>query len=77
MVTENMFGNISPTKPLRIAGLLHQLLGLHTSVVNQFTVSYPQAAERMWQPIAMVLSAALMFEYAFNLRKKTEMIRRQ
>ena len=39
--------------------------------------SYPQAAgKNIANPIATVLSAALMFEYAFALNEEAEMIRK-
>jgi 3-isopropylmalate dehydrogenase len=52
-------------------------IGLHTSVFEPIHGSYPQAAgKNIANPEATVLSAALMFEYAFNLPAEAEMIRK-
>src|SRR5690554_2194522 len=81
MVTENMFGDILTDEASVITGSLGLLpsasIGLHTSVFEPIHGSYPQAAGKdIANPIAMVLSAALMFEYAFNLKEEAEMIRK-
>ncbi|MDR2388879.1 MAG: 3-isopropylmalate dehydrogenase [Tannerellaceae bacterium] len=81
MVTENMFGDILTDEASVITGSLGMLpsasIGLHTSVFEPIHGSYPQAAgKNIANPIATILSAALMFEYAFNLAEEAEVIRR-
>ncbi|MDR0573046.1 MAG: 3-isopropylmalate dehydrogenase [Tannerella sp.] len=80
MVTENMFGDILTDEASVITGSLGMLpsasVGLHTSVFEPVHGSYPQAAgKNIANPLATILSAALMFEYAFNLREEGRMIR--
>jgi 3-isopropylmalate dehydrogenase len=51
-------------------------IGLHTSLFEPIHGSYPQAAGKdIANPLAMILSAALMFEYSFNLNEEGAMIR--
>ncbi len=81
MVTENMFGDILTDEASVITGSLGLLpsasIGIHTSVFEPIHGSYPQAAgKNIANPIATVLSAALMFEYAFKLNNEAEMIRK-
>jgi 3-isopropylmalate dehydrogenase len=80
IVTENMFGDILTDEASVITGSLGMLpsasVGLHTSVFEPIHGSYPQAAGKdIANPLATVLSAALMFEYAFNLRDEGRAIR--
>jgi 3-isopropylmalate dehydrogenase len=80
MVTENMFGDILTDEASVITGSLGMLpsasIGLHTSVFEPIHGSYPQAAgKNIANPLATILSAALMFEYAFNLQEEGQMIR--
>jgi 3-isopropylmalate dehydrogenase len=80
MVTENMFGDILTDEASVITGSLGMLpsasVGLHTSVFEPIHGSYPQAAGRnIANPLAAILSAALMFEYAFDLQKEGKAIR--
>lgn len=80
MVTENMFGDILTDEASVITGSLGLLpsasVGIHTSVFEPIHGSYPQAAgKNIANPVATVLSAALMFEYAFNLNEEAAMIR--
>lgn len=81
MVTENMFGDILTDEASVITGSLGLLpsasVGIHTSVFEPIHGSYPQAAgKNIANPVATVLSAALMFEYAFNLNEEAAMIRK-
>jgi 3-isopropylmalate dehydrogenase len=81
IVTENMFGDILTDEASVITGSLGLLpsasIGLHTSVFEPIHGSYPQAAgKNIANPVATILSAALMFEYAFNLPAEAEMIRK-
>jgi 3-isopropylmalate dehydrogenase len=81
MVTENLFGDILTDEASVITGSLGLLpsasIGLHTSVFEPIHGSYPQAAgKNIANPIAMILSAAMMFEYGFNLLEEAELIRK-
>lgn len=80
MVTENMFGDILTDEASVITGSLGMLpsasIGIHTSVFEPIHGSYPQAAGKdIANPLATILSAALMFEYAFNLMDEGKLIR--
>ena len=80
MVTENMFGDILTDEASVITGSLGLLpsasMGIHTSVFEPIHGSYPQAAGKdIANPIATILSAAMMFEYAFNLKDEGKLIR--
>jgi 3-isopropylmalate dehydrogenase len=80
MVTENMFGDILTDEASVITGSLGLLpsasIGVHTSVFEPIHGSYPQAAGKdIANPIATVLSAAMMFEYAFDLKEEGALIR--
>ncbi|MFR9523390.1 MAG: 3-isopropylmalate dehydrogenase [Rikenellaceae bacterium] len=80
MVTENMFGDILTDEASVITGSLGMLpsasVGLHTSVFEPIHGSYPQAAGlNIANPVATILSAALMFEYAFGLMDEGRAIR--
>ena len=51
-------------------------IGLHTSVFEPIHGSYPQAAgKNIANPLATILSAALMFEYAFGMMEEGRLIR--
>ena len=80
IVTENMFGDILTDEASVITGSLGMLpsasIGLRTSVFEPIHGSYPQAAgKNIANPLGTVLSAALMFDYAFNLKAEAEIIR--
>ena len=80
MVTENMFGDILTDEASVITGSLGMLpsasIGIHTSVFEPIHGSYPQAAgKNIANPLATILSAALMFEYAFDLKEEGKAIR--
>ncbi len=80
MVTENMFGDILTDEASVIGGSLGMLpsasVGIHTSVFEPIHGSYPQAAGKdIANPLATVLSAAMMFEYAFDLKEEGQLIR--
>jgi 3-isopropylmalate dehydrogenase len=81
VVTENMFGDILTDEASVITGSLGMLpsasIGIHTSVFEPIHGSYPQAAGKdIANPLATILSAALMFEYAFGLKNEADHIRR-
>ena len=80
MVTENLFGDILTDEASVITGSLGMLpsasIGLHTSVFEPIHGSYPQAAGKdIANPLATILSAALMFEYAFGMMEEGKLIR--
>jgi 3-isopropylmalate dehydrogenase len=79
MVTENMFGDILTDEASVISGSLGLLpsasIGIHTSVFEPIHGSYPQAAgKNIANPCATILSAAMMFEYAFKLQDEAALI---
>jgi len=80
LVTENLFGDILTDEASVISGSMGLLpsasIGLHTSVFEPIHGSYPQAAgKNIANPAATILSAAMMFEYAFNLIEEGAFIR--
>jgi 3-isopropylmalate dehydrogenase len=81
IVTENMFGDILTDEASVITGSLGMLpsasIGVHTSVFEPIHGSYPQAAgKNIANPLATILSAAMMFEYAFGLYDEGKAIRK-
>lgn len=80
IVTENLFGDILSDESSVISGSLGVLpsasVGLETSLFEPIHGSYPQAAgKNIANPIATILSAAMMFETAFNLAEEAKIIR--
>ena len=80
VVTENMFGDILTDEASVITGSLGLLpsasIGVHTSVFEPIHGSYPQAAgKNIANPLATILSAAMMFEYALGLKEEGKAIR--
>lgn len=80
MVTENMFGDILTDEASVITGSMGLLpsasIGVHTSVFEPIHGSYPQAAgKNIANPVATILSAAMMFESAFQLMAEGALIR--
>ncbi len=80
MITENMFGDIITDEASVIAGSMGLMpsasVGLHTSLFEPIHGSYPQAKGKdIANPLATILSAAMMFEYAFNLNEEANLIR--
>lgn len=81
LVTENLFGDILTDEASVITGSLGMLpsasIGIHTSVFEPIHGSYPQATgKNIANPLATILSAALMFEYAFELKEEGALIRK-
>lgn len=81
IVTENMFGDILTDEASVITGSLGLLpsasIGVHTSLFEPIHGSYPQAAgKNIANPVATILSAAMMFEYAFNLKAAGASVRK-
>ncbi|MDR0973853.1 MAG: 3-isopropylmalate dehydrogenase [Prevotellaceae bacterium] len=81
IVTENMFGDILTDEASVITGSMGLLpsasVGVHTSVFEPIHGSWPQAAgQNIANPLATVLSAAMMFETAFGLVAEAALIRK-
>ncbi len=81
LVTENLFGDILTDEASVITGSLGMLpsasIGIHTSLFEPIHGSYPQAAgKNIANPLAMILSSALMFEYAFGMLEEGALIRK-
>lgn len=80
MVTENMFGDILSDEASVITGSLGLLpsasVGVHTSVFEPIHGSYPQATGKdIANPVATVLSAAMLLELSLNLMDEAQAIR--
>lgn len=80
VVTENMFGDILTDEASVITGSMGLLpsasMGLHTSVFEPIHGSWPEAAgKQVANPVATILSVAMMFDYAFGLTKEADLIR--
>lgn len=80
IVTENMFGDILSDEASVLTGSLGLLpsasIGLSTSVFEPIHGSYPQAAgKNIANPLGTILSAAMMFDLAFNLKSEAELIK--
>jgi 3-isopropylmalate dehydrogenase len=80
IVTENMFGDILSDEASVLTGSLGLLpsasVGLLTSVFEPIHGSYPQAAgKNIANPLGTILSAAMMFDLAFKLKKESELIK--
>ena len=81
LVTENTFGDILTDEASVIAGSMGLLssasVGIHTSVYEPIHGSYPQAAgKNIANPLATILSAAMMFEQSFGLKAEGAAIRK-
>ena len=80
MVTENMFGDILSDEASVITGSLGLLpsasVGINTSVFEPIHGSYPQATGKdIANPLATVLSAAMLLEIALDLTVEAESVR--
>lgn len=80
IITENLFGDILTDEASVISGSMGLMpsasKGIHTSLYEPIHGSYPQAAGKdIANPLATVLSAAMMFEDAFGLKAEAEAIR--
>jgi 3-isopropylmalate dehydrogenase len=80
MVTENMFGDILSDEASVITGSLGLLpsasVGIHTSVFEPIHGSYPQAAGKdIANPLATVLSAAMLLEIALDHAEEARAVR--
>ncbi len=80
LITENLFGDILTDEASVISGSMGLMpsasLGEKTSLFEPIHGSYPQAAGKdIANPLATVLSAAMMFETAFGLNAEADAIR--
>jgi 3-isopropylmalate dehydrogenase len=81
MVTENMFGDILTDEGSVVTGSMGLLpsasIGMYTSVFEPIHGSWPQAAgQNIANPLAAILSAAMMFEYSFGMEREANLIRK-
>ncbi len=80
LITENLFGDILTDEASVISGSMGLMpsasVGDKTSLYEPIHGSYPQAAGKdIANPLATVLSAAMMFEDAFGLIEEAQIIR--
>ncbi|MEP5341424.1 MAG: 3-isopropylmalate dehydrogenase [Algibacter sp.] len=80
LITENLFGDILTDEASVISGSMGLMpsasMGEDISLFEPIHGSYPQATGlNIANPMAMVLSAAMMFEIAFNLPEEGKVIR--
>ncbi|MEM1324855.1 MAG: 3-isopropylmalate dehydrogenase [Bacteroidota bacterium] len=80
IVTGNMFGDIISDESSVITGSLGLLpsasIGTHTSVFEPIHGSYPQAAgQNIANPIATILSAAILLKMGLNLVEEAQVLR--
>ncbi|MCI4643089.1 MAG: 3-isopropylmalate dehydrogenase [Flavobacteriaceae bacterium] len=81
LITENLFGDILTDEASVISGSMGLMpsasIGAKTSLFEPIHGSYPQAAGKdIANPLATVLSAAMMFEDAFGLKEEADLIRK-
>ena len=80
LITENLFGDILTDEASVISGSMGLMpsasIGAETALFEPIHGSYPQAAgKNIANPLATILSAAMMFEYAFGLIDESNSIR--
>lgn len=80
LITENLFGDILTDEASVISGSMGLMpsasVGEENSLYEPIHGSYPQAAGLdIANPLATILSAAMMFEDAFGLKEEAEAIR--
>jgi len=80
LITENLFGDILTDEASVISGSMGLMpsasVGLKTSLYEPIHGSYPEAAGKdIANPLATILSAAMMFEDAFKLKDEAKVIR--
>ena len=80
ILTENMFGDILTDEASVITGSIGMLpsasIGERTSLYEPIHGSYPKAAgKNTANPIGTILSAAMMLEISFEMKKEAEAIR--
>jgi len=80
LITENLFGDILTDEASVISGSMGLMpsasVGEKTSLYEPIHGSYPQATGKdIANPLATILSAAMMFEDAFGLKEEAESIK--
>ncbi len=80
LITENLFGDILTDEASVISGSMGLMpsasVGVETSLFEPIHGSFPQAAGKdIANPLATVLSAAMLFEMAFGLKEEADCIR--
>lgn len=80
LITKNLFGDILTDEASVISGSMGLMpsasIGKETSLFEPIHGSYPQVAGKsIANPLAAILSAAMMFEDAFSLKKEAQLIR--
>ncbi len=80
LITENLFGDILTDEASVISGSMGLMpsasVGENNSLYEPIHGSYPQAAGKdIANPLATVLSAAMMFEDAFGLKEEAQAIK--
>lgn len=80
LITENLFGDILTDEASVISGSMGLMpsasLGEKTSLFEPIHGSYPQATgKNIANPLATILSAAMLFEDAFGLTEEANAIR--
>ena len=80
LITENLFGDILTDEASVISGSMGLMpsasVGSKTALFEPIHGSFPQAGGKdIANPLATVLSAAMMFEMAFNLKEEGALIR--
>ena len=80
LITENLFGDILTDEASVISGSMGLMpsasVGENNSLYEPIHGSYPQAAgKNIANPLATVLSAAMMFEDAFGLKEEAQAIK--
>ena len=81
LITENLFGDILTDEASVISGSMGLMpsasIGEKSALFEPIHGSYPQAAGKdIANPLATVLSAAMMFEIAFGLQEEADVIRK-
>ncbi|MBU79213.1 MAG: hypothetical protein CMD29_03705 [Flavobacteriales bacterium] len=81
LITENLFGDILTDEASVISGSMGLMpsasLGKGVSLYEPIHGSFPQATNKnIANPLATILSAAMMFEMSFNLTKESDLIKK-
>ena len=80
LITENLFGDILTDEASVISGSMGLMpsasIGSDVALYEPIHGSFPQATgKNIANPLATILSAAMMFEMSFNLKEEAELIR--
>ena len=80
LITENLFGDILTDEASVISGSMGLMpsasIGKKTSLYEPIHGSYPEAAgKNIANPLATILSAAMMFENSFDLKEEAHLIK--